>query len=247
MISAGKINLTGDKGPAFSLSYTNLLARSPAVWTRPEPGAPKPLVNIIGAGPTKVVGPLTWGSTRSRLIDMHRAGHNKVKLSREDLDRLATWIDLNAPYYPSHVTRYAANTFGRCPLTHPELAELGRLALAAPGKARAGWRQVSDYSVADLSRLIMTVGSPINFTRPQRSLCLQGWPDPADANYRRALAIIEEGAERLRRHPRADMPGFVPCGADADRLAFRARRLAVEQRNREAIRQGRKVYDRPGP
>ena len=33
-------------------------------------------------------------------------GKARVKLSAEELDRIITWIDLNVPYYPSHVTYY---------------------------------------------------------------------------------------------------------------------------------------------
>ena len=241
---AAKLNLTGDKGPAFSLSYTNLLARSPAVWTRPKPGAKKPLICSVGAGPIKVIPPYSWGSARSRLVDMLRAGHNNVKLDRESLDRIVTWIDLNVPYYRSHVTFYRTNTFGRCPLSHKELAELGRLAAAAPGKTKYAWDRVGDYGVRRLNGLIMAHGSPINFTRPKRSLCLRGFEDKKDPNYLRALALIQKGKRRLAEHPRLDMPGFQPCAADQARLDHRAKRREIEKRNREAILKGQKVYDR---
>ena len=42
------------------------------------------------------------GSHRSRMIDKLRKGHNKVKLSREELIRLVTWIDTNANYYGTY-------------------------------------------------------------------------------------------------------------------------------------------------
>ncbi len=245
------INLSGDKGPAFNLSYTNLMSRSPAVWVRAKPGEPKPLVCSVGAGPTKVIPPYSWGARQSRLVDMLRAGHvpaggkgkPRVKLSAEDLDRIITWIDLNVPYYPSHVTYYRTHTFGRCPLDHKEMVALGKLAAAAPGKVKYGWNEARSYNVPQLNGLIMRYGSPINFTRPERSLCLSGFADKADSKYVQALALIRKGAERLRAHPRSDMPGFRPCEADQRRLDFLARRRAIEQRNRRAILSGRRVYD----
>ncbi|MDP6635684.1 MAG: hypothetical protein QGG42_12350 [Phycisphaerae bacterium] len=249
---AAAINLSGDKGPAFNLSYTNLMARSPAIWVRPKPDDAKPLISSVGAGPTKVIGPYTWGSHRSALVDMLRAGHKpagaagkpRVKLSAEDLDRIITWVDLNVPYYPSHVTYYRTNTFGRCPLDHKEMVALGRLAAAAPGKVKYGWNNANSYSVPQLNRLIMNHGSPINFTRPARSLCLTGFTDRTNPKYVQALALIGKGAQRLRDHPRSDMPNFTPCPADQARLDYLAKRQAVEQRNRQAIIAGTKVYDK---
>ena len=116
-----KVNLSGDLGVVFNASYVALMARSPDVWSPPEPGEPKPLVSTIGAGPVPVVGPYSWGSHRSRLVDLLRAGHEEVRLSAEELDRIVTWIDLNAPYYPDHEDYYTANTFGRSPLDHAQL------------------------------------------------------------------------------------------------------------------------------
>jgi len=251
---AAAINLSGDRGPAFSLSYTALMSRSPAVWVRSAGDAPKPLIRSVGAGPTKIIPPYSWGACRSRLVDMLRAGHRptspagtpgkpRVNLSAEDLDRIVTWIDLNVPYYPSHVTYYQTHTFGRCPLDQKEMVALGKLAASAPGKVTYGWSEARSYTVHQLNGLIMTHGSPINFTRPARSLCLSGFTDRTDATYVRALALIRKGAERLRAHPRSDMPGFVPCEADKRRLEHLAKRRAIERRNRRAIAAGRRVYD----
>jgi hypothetical protein len=39
------------------------------------------------------------------------------------------------------------------------------------------------------------------------------------------------------------MPLFVPCAADRERLAYRAKRREIEKRNRAAIVSGRKVFD----
>ena len=243
---APKINLSGDKGPAFNLSYTNLLARSPAVWKRPKPGDKKPLISSVGAWPVKVIPPYTWGARASSLVDLLRNDHGKekVKLDAESLDRIITWIDLNAPYYPSHVTYYGDNTFGRCPLNHKELGQLGKLLAESPQTKKHSWSKVNTYSGSRLGRLIVTRGSPINFTRPEKSLCLSGFTDKTDAKYIQALTLIRRGARRLREHPRLDMPGFKPCPADQQRLDYLSLRRRIEQRNRRAIVEERKVYDK---
>ncbi len=36
------------------------------------------------------------------MIDKLRKGHSKVKLTREELIRLVTWIDTNANYYGTY-------------------------------------------------------------------------------------------------------------------------------------------------
>jgi hypothetical protein len=74
--------------------------------------------NLIGSGTVcfrgggragiRATPPLTHGSAASRLPVMLREGHNKVKLSREELIRLVTWIDANIPYYGTYRGRIGA-------------------------------------------------------------------------------------------------------------------------------------------
>jgi len=242
---AEELNLSGDKGIVFSASYTNLLRGSPPVWQRSQLAAEKSPVGSVGAGPVKVIEPYTWGAHRSRLVDLLREGHCDVKLSREDFDRIVTWIDLNVPYYPTHAAYYAANTAGRSPLDHRDLAELGTLVLRSPGGRDYGWSKVTEYTNSQIARIMTTHGEPVNFTRPERSLCLSGFEGTDDPNYRRALALIRQGQSNLEEHPRCDMPGFQPCEVDRARLDYLARRQGIEKANREAIVAGKKLYD-PG-
>ena len=111
--AADKLILAGDLGPAFNASYVALMAKSPGLWTPPKAGEPKPLVSSAGAGPVQVIGPYAWGSRRSRLTDHLRSARKDGTLSAEDFDRVVTWIDLNAPYYPDHDDYYTANPWGR--------------------------------------------------------------------------------------------------------------------------------------
>jgi len=243
-----KLNLSGDKGLIFSHSYTNLMRRSPAAYVRAEHESDEklPLVSSVGAGPVKIIPPYSWGSRRSRLVRMLRKGHNGVKLDRESFDRIVTWIDLNAPYYPSHQSYYAANTAGRSPLSHKDLLELGRLVRKSTRGRSLGWDRVNEYLCNQIGQVMARHGPPVNLTRPDRSACLEAFADSEGAAHRRALELIRKGRQNLRDHPRCDMPGFVPCEAHRRQLEFLARRRRVEARSREAIVKGRKVYDR-GP
>jgi hypothetical protein len=247
---AKEINLSGDKGIVFNRSYTELMRRSPPVWKRQPPGEARPLLSSVGAGPVKVLPPYSWGSHQSRLVDMIRSGHpasngvKRVTLDRESLDRIVTWIDLNCPYYPSHVTYYGGNTAGRSPLNHHDLARLGKLVLQSPGGTGYGWERVNEYTCNQIGGVMVRHGSPVSFTRPELSLCLTGFADKQDPGYREALALIRKGAENLAAHPRLDMPGFKPRSADQARLDYLAKRQRIEQRNRAAIAGGDRLYDR---
>ena len=240
---AGKLLLCGDRGPAFSVSYADLRRRSPAVWEPKHAQGDKPFICSVDAGPVQVLPPYSWGSHRSRLVDHLRKGHEDVRLDKESLERIVTWIDLNTPYYPTHAAYYRLNTFGRCPLTHAQLKRLGELVAAAPRGKALGWTTTTRYSGGRVSHLIMTRGSPINFTRPERSLCLTAFTDTDSPAYREALGIIQAGQTLLAQHPRADTPGFRPCEADQRQLDYYAARRRIEARNREAICTGRTVFD----
>jgi len=62
-------------------------------------GHPNPLVRWISAQsvPT-MLPPYHAGAARSGLISLLESGHGGVKLSREEMDRIACWIDLLVPY-----------------------------------------------------------------------------------------------------------------------------------------------------
>jgi hypothetical protein len=238
-----KINLSGDHGLVFNSSYVTLMSRSPDIWKLPVPEEEKPLISTIGAGPVPSVPPRSWGSSRSRLIDMLEKGHQSVKLNADELKRVIEWIDLNAPYYPFEQDYYTLNTYGRSPLNHTQLAELGKLVRNAPKGEKWGWTSVRDYTHGALTSLFGRGSPPINFTRPELSPCLQAFDTPDSDGYAAALALIKTGKAMLAEHPRADMSGFKPCAADQKRLDFYQERKGIEIRNREAMLNGSRAYD----
>lgn len=62
-------------------------------------GEPDAVVNWIHAqSAPPVEPPYSAGSARSGLIRMLEEGHNGVQLTREELDKIACWIDLAVPY-----------------------------------------------------------------------------------------------------------------------------------------------------
>lgn len=96
-------------------------ARSKRYWSRAyltltattesdSRGHANELVNWINnSSEPCMIPPQYGGSTRSKLIAMHEAGHKDVKLSREELDKLAAWIDLVIPFCGDYVEANAWN------------------------------------------------------------------------------------------------------------------------------------------
>ncbi len=212
---AGKdLNLAGDQNLFFNNSYCEL-------WT-------KKYIKCVGAGPAEVQPAYSWGSHPSRLVQVIREGHEDVKLTKEEFDRIVTWVDLNAPYYPVYASAYPDNLAGRAPLAN---AQLNRL------------KELTGVDFYRHNGHNSNRGTMICFNRPELSPCLSKFKDRADPRYREAVKIIEAGRRNLETHPRADMDGFVPCSTDQRRQREYEKRMECEQKNRRAIREGKKVYD----
>ena len=205
-----KLNLSGDRGAFFCTSYVDLWAT----------GA----ITCIGGGPAEIQPAYSWGSHASKLTRT-LYGHGKTKLTDEERDRVITWMDINAVYYPRYECAYPDNPGGRMPLSFAEQAQLEKL---------CGVKIENSHSKRQREQL--------NFDRPELSRILEGVKGkPA---YAQALALIEQGAARLKTTPRGDVEeGFTPCAKYREREARSERRLAEERRVYEAIRAGKKVYD----
>lgn len=217
-----KLVLAGDRDPFFNAAYTEL-------WR-------KRYIKVIGGGPASIQQPYSWGSHPSRVVAIIREGHpagsggpglDKLKLDKESFDRIAAWIDVNAPYYPTYYSAYPLNTGGRSPLNHAQLGQLRNL--TGINCAPDSWQSNN--------------GPWISFDRPELSPCLAKL-DKSSGAYKEALAIIESGKEALSKQPRGDTLEFTPCEKDQRSEGFYNKRLDIERENRRAIRDGRKNYDR---
>lgn len=206
---AGKtLNLAGDLGLVFNTSYLDLHLKSALRWAPDPPEGPKQIIKVIHDGPPEVLPPYAWGSHRSRLIDLLRQGHYDVKLTADELARIVTWIDVNAPYYGSYHSVYGENLFGRVPLSFEQIADLSDLtglpysSYRTPQGRNLDGRLHHDPSFKNTE----LSGSQVSFTRPELSLCLTRL-DPHDPRYPKAFAIIRQGQANLKRQPREDLLG----------------------------------------
>ncbi|MEJ2704563.1 MAG: hypothetical protein P8Z79_19185, partial [Sedimentisphaerales bacterium] len=209
-----KLVLAGDHTITFNTSYNEL-------WRQKYTGA-------IGAGPSDIQEPFSWGSHASRLIEVLRRGHYDVELREEEFNRIVTWIDLNAPYYPRYDCAYPANLTGRCPLDDKQIERLTEL---------------TGVPFAKLAAYNASTGPHVSFDRPNLSPCLAGFEDTTDPDYVEALRIIEAGKQMLQQRPRADMPGFEACALDQQRQENYTMRQQIEMSCRRAVRAGLKLYD----
>jgi len=87
-------------GRTFSDSYINLTLS----------GKPDEVVNWLNVQSIPpMLPPYFAGAAKSKLMTMLREGHNEVKLSTEELDKIACWIDLLVPYCGDYME---ANAWG---------------------------------------------------------------------------------------------------------------------------------------
>lgn len=212
-----KLNLAGDRDLVFNTSYNEL-------WR-------KRLVRVPGAGPAENLPAMSWGSHASPLVtNLLQNARCGGSLSAEDFDRIVTWIDLNAPYYPSYASAYPDNLAGRSPLSDAQLARLEQL-------TGSPLRQLAAHS--------RNRGPQITFDRPELSPCLEAAKTKSANDYTEALEIIRSGKLALEARPEADKPGFAASPRDQWREEKYLKRLQMEQDNRRAIAAGERAFD-PG-
>ncbi len=212
--AAKKLNLAGDRDLVFNASYNEL-------WR-------KKYIHVAGAGPAQIQPPYSWGSHASKIVEVMQKRRDELKIDAESLDRVITWVDINAPYYPEYASAYPANLAGRCPLNDAQIKRLTEL---------------TGVKFAEIMGFDQDQGPQVSFSRPECSPCLAKFADKNEPGFKEALDIIRAGREALAQRPRADMDGFVPCPLDQERERKYQQRKEAEIRNREAIAKGLKHYD----
>jgi hypothetical protein len=217
--SAGaRLNLAADRNLIFNTSYNEL-------WRKGG-------IRVIGGGPAETRPAYDWGSHASPLMQVahnRHASHERVQLDLEELLTLAAWIDLNAVFYPDYSSSYPNNPGGRSPL---DRAQLNRLAVLTGSNLNRQFSHASNQ------------GPMVCFDRPELSPVLTRIGNRDDPRYSEALEIIRAGQKMLAERPEVGMPGFELSGIDLWREQRYRTRYEIELMNRQAIREGRRFYDR---
>ena len=235
---AGRLILSGDRGPMFSHSYYMMT-----------------VARLFSDGRNKAqsnYAPRRLGSSNSRLLKLVDGSHYGVKTDARQTKLLRLWIETGAAYPGTYaalgcgmIGGYAENTQINPDFDWPASKEAGavltrRCAGCHDQPGRLLPRNLSDergvsFWQPDLQdpRLNTSRHIVFNLTRPAQSMVLLaplaeaagGWGlcrDPktrqpatvftnaAEPDYRKLLAMCEAGKERLDQIKRFDMPGFAP-------------------------------------
>jgi hypothetical protein len=204
------LDLSGGTAQVFNTSYAEL-------WH-------KQYIRAVGAGPAQTMPARSWGASASKLITVLKNGHAGIQMDSLSMDKLITWIDLNAPYYPSYATSYPDNPFGRSPLTFEETNRLKELT----GK---------DITLQEAA------SGAINFDEPAKSQALKDLKQKDAEGYEEALQIIAAGSERIQQSGVNDLAGFMSCSLDQWREEKYLEHRTIEQENRKSILAGKKRFD----
>jgi hypothetical protein len=233
---AGKVVLTGDRGPMFSHAYFTMTVRRLFSDNRNEPRSNDP--------------PRAFGSAASRILKMIDGSHYGAVASEREKTVLRLWIDAGAPYPGTYaalgtgsIGGYQQNkqvhTDTSWPSTQAAAKVLDRRCAAchqgddvlpkslSDERGISFWRFRLDDPRLKLSRHIV-----FNLTRPEMSLMLlaplaesaggyercrdqEGQPvaifaNKDDADYQVLLTAIAAGKAELERLKRFDMAGFQP-------------------------------------
>lgn len=221
---AGEVlNLAGDLSLPFNVSYTELMVRSGHRYTGPE----EKMVSFVGDGPPGVLPAYAWGSHRSKLVRVLQEGHYDVQLTDDEMQRITSWIDVNAVYYG----RYESYIPGRNPL------------LALPdGQAKSQLVLGGRKSLNEVKNYVLDKGHLINFTRPELSPCLAMIEDAEEREL--ALSYIQEASDLLKTQPREDMVNAVVGLSEMDQHNTDRYNATQEEHAKsvDAIREGEKHY-----
>ncbi|MBM3878690.1 MAG: hypothetical protein FJ387_03075 [Verrucomicrobia bacterium] len=235
---AGRLILSGDRGPMFSHSYYML-----TIARLFSDGRNRPQSNYA---------PRTLGSSSSRLLTLLDGSHYDVRATDRQKKTLRLWIESGAAYPGTYAalgtgmiggyaenkqihadwdwptTRAAAPVIAqRCGGCHDQPGRLLPRSLADE-RGVSFWQPELGDPRLNTSRHIV-----FNLTQPERSILLLaplaeaagGWglcrdpqtkapvavfADTADPDYRTLLALCAAGHQRLDQIKRFDMPGFRP-------------------------------------
>jgi hypothetical protein len=238
--SEGRVILTGDRGPMYSLSYFMLTATRQLADGRNQAGGNDP--------------PRTLGSGAAPLLAKLEDGHYDVRAEELELKTVRLWLDTGAPY-PGTYAALGTGMIGGYEMneqvigndvawesTRAGAAVIERRCAGCHDKTRPLPRALSDeigfsfwMPKIDDPRLMRNRHAVFNLDRPERSLMLLGplaaaaggngtcrGPDRTvgegavfettdDPDYRSLLEMIDAGARHLRESGgRFDMPDFRP-------------------------------------
>ena len=209
-----KLVLAKDMNTFFNAAYINLHVNK--------------AVTLIGGGPADIQQAYSWGSHASRLTQIIDNSHFGAKLTTKEKEWLYAWMDLNGVYYPVYESAFDNTLSGRSPLTYAEIDCLAEL---------------TGVNIRGMNTHSRKLQAQISFDRPEESPILDGIRNDK-SKYDIAVALIELGAERLKKTPRGDIESkLVPCERHAAMLEKYNVKVAEIKASNESIANGEKYYE----
>jgi hypothetical protein len=231
---AGKVILTGDRGPMFSHAYFTMTVRQ-----------------LFSDGRDLAVSnyaPREIGSSASRILNMLDGSHYEVQATEHQEKMLRLWIEVGAPYPGTYaalgcgsIGGYAQNQLVNAdfdwPTTKAGAGVIQRRCASCHRDNDVLPQSMSDergisfwrFDVND-PRLKLSRHIVFNLSRPEKSLLLLAplsqqaggmdlcrgsqpasvFADTDDADYQKLLAMVVAGKDNLETIKRFDMAGFQP-------------------------------------
>lgn len=209
-----KLVLAKDMNTFFNAAYINLYVNK--------------AVTLIGGGPADIQQAYSWGSHASRLTQIIENNHYGVKLTQQEKEWLYAWMDMNGVYYPVYESAFDNTLAGRSPLTYAEIDCLSEL---------------TGVNIRSLNTHSRKTQAQISFDRPEESPILDNIRNDK-SKYNIAVALIELGAERLKKTPRGDIEStLVPCERHEAMLKKYDEKTAEIKASNLKIANGEKYYD----
>ncbi|MGQ9575033.1 MAG: NPCBM/NEW2 domain-containing protein [Thermoguttaceae bacterium] len=195
--NTNKVILTDDLTNQFTIGYEELLPYLAVAisnrWDHPDDVLPRP--------------PYTYGSKVSPLTRLLESGHYGVELTREEWERLLTWIDCNGVYYD----RYENSSYPNRQIFAGRFQEAAQKIAARrcaqchgsdDGRHDTWWLSLNRRDVRQ-SRML---AAPLAQSAGGWGRC-EGtvFATTSDPDYQALLALLADLANRLAKNPREDL------------------------------------------
>lgn len=203
---SGKVVLTGDHGPQFSISYSALI-----------------LGNQIAHGKDAQsnIAPRRIGSSASPLMEKISGGHHEVKVSPLEAKWIRLWIESGAPYAGTYAS--LGTGMVNCKMPQDVLVQRCNSCHAVKHKKKDAddlFKTHSELmfnlshpetSLALLAPLAKEAGGlDLCRTMTNKQLSARVFCTTNDPGYLKILATIRRAGDQLNEIKRFDMPGFMP-------------------------------------
>ncbi len=193
MKPAGGADLSGGLTREHNVAFDTIIGRKLVAWSDPMDDA-------------KITLPLAFGSHRSKMISVLDDPTHKptVKLSKDEWERLVTWIDANAPYNDRFINKRSGKPIY-------DLANDRDLA----GRITAVHQQrcANCHKAADVSNLawidLRTPADSLFLTAPLKRCTPRVYTDTRDADYQAVFELVRAAVQKAWAAPRRDVAALV--------------------------------------